>query len=129
MTVYMKSVEKQEQEQANARRKAQLTYKIRKGLSGNHETVQAISYSEYMTNHLNDQRPFDRPHGRSERTRWYSSHTLEWTYSAKEADTWKKNGQEVFEYNDKNVLVEITNSHYTTRKQYKGIEVKYTYNK
>ena len=128
---YHKAIDQQKKVEENEMRKAQLSYKIRKGLSQCGETTQAISYREYHTNKLNSQRPFDRPFGNAESTRWYVSQIREWTYSEKEAKEWKAQGLEVFEYDSHNRLVEITNANYHTRKQYAqaGARVKYSYNK
>lgn len=127
---YSRMIEQQEQVARNEFRRSLSGYKCSKGVdSGNHAIPQAIGYAEFHTNKLNGQRPFDRPFGNAERTRYYSSTRNDWTYSDKVAKAWAKAGEEVFKYDSKGYLVEITNSHKATRRKYAGIRIKYSYNK
>lgn len=128
--VYSKSLEQMEQREKARLAKATAGYKLSKGMDrGNHAVIPAISYAEYHTNKLNDQRPFDRPFGMSDSERWRNNRTQDWTYSKKEAKAWAAAGCEVFHYDYKGVLVEVVNSKKKTRQAFAGIYIQYTYNR
>ena len=127
---YSAMIEQQEQQEKARLAKAKMGYKMSKGLDrGNHAVIPAISYAEYHTNKLNGQRPFDRPFGMADRERWRNNATQDWTYSEKQAKAWISAGLEVFRYNAKGILEEITNSKKATRRAYAGIMIQYSYNK
>lgn len=128
--VYSKSLEQMEQREKARLAKATAGYKLSKGMDrGSHAVIPAISYAEYHTNKLNSQRPFDRPFGMADTTRWYNAKTKDWTYSEKTAAAWKRQGVEVFKYNGRGILEEVTNSTKATRRLFKGVRILYTYNR
>lgn len=129
MTTYNAMLTQQEEQEKARLIKERSGYKMSKGMDDCHSTFQAIGYAEYHTNKLNDQRPFDRPHGMADCERWRNNVTQDWTYSEKTAKAWAAAGCEVFHYDYKGTLVEVANSKKSTRRAFAGIRIKYTYNR